>query len=158
MLSLRLLAFVFSLLSIALAIPAEFILGARDTTANLGSKNLTAIPDSVVGPECSSQCPQSTLTFISNCTTAMCMCNDNTNTQILGCLDCLVQQKNLSQKLSDAIEAEYVNTCRTFPDPSARITNARAGNGATASLQMFMGGLMSVVLTVGAVSMGSLVL
>ncbi|KAL0579074.1 hypothetical protein V5O48_002916 [Marasmius crinis-equi] len=128
-----------------LAIPSEFLLNPPGTAAFNGTKNTTEISQNNITPDCQSKCSTDTLRMLTNCTTGGCMCDDPTNTAITTCLDCLVDTTNSSSKISkptrDALELEYVNTCKMN---GRTITNAKV-SGALASFDAKAGVVGTVI-------------
>ncbi|KAG7095294.1 hypothetical protein E1B28_006062 [Marasmius oreades] len=131
------------------AIPPEFLLNPPGTAAFLETKNRTDIPADSIPADCQSQCTQDTLKMLTNCTASMCMCTDDTNTKSNACLDCLVTTQDSSKKISqstrNALEAEYVNTCKLL---GIRISNAKNSASRVFAGKGVAGGQAGVVGTV----------
>ncbi|KAF9269754.1 hypothetical protein L218DRAFT_983557 [Marasmius fiardii PR-910] len=132
-----------------IAVPPEFLLQPPGTAAFLDTKNRTEISPANIPTDCQSQCTQNTLLMMTNCTTTMCMCSDDTNTNSNACLDCLVNtqdsSKKISQALRNALEAEYVNTCQFL---GIRITNAKNSASRVLAGMGMIGGQAGMVGTV----------
>lgn len=84
-------------------------LAARQST-----KNLTELPQSSIPSVCSANCTQSVITYLSNCSTTECMCDNQTDQSIASCVNCVVTQGNITSDIGKAVIAQYGATCSKF--------------------------------------------
>ncbi|KAK0186200.1 hypothetical protein F5146DRAFT_1143786 [Armillaria mellea] len=84
-------------------------LAARQST-----KNLTELPQSSIPSACSANCTQTVITYLSNCSTTECMCDDQTDQSIVSCVNCVVAQGNITSDIGKAVIAQYGATCSKF--------------------------------------------
>ncbi|KAK0430821.1 hypothetical protein EV421DRAFT_1721137 [Armillaria borealis] len=75
-------------------------LAARQST-----KNLTELPQSSIPSACSANCTQTVITYLSNCSTSACMCDDQTDQSIVSCVNCVVAQGNITSDIGKAVIA-----------------------------------------------------
>ncbi|KAK0493460.1 hypothetical protein EDD18DRAFT_421501 [Armillaria luteobubalina] len=73
-------------------------LAARQST-----KNLTELPQSSIPSVCSANCTQSVITYLSNCSTTECMCDNQTDQSIASCVNCVVTQGNITSDIGKAV-------------------------------------------------------
>ncbi|KAF5390519.1 hypothetical protein D9757_002595 [Collybiopsis confluens] len=126
----------------AVATPVHELALRQVTAATSSTKNTTAIPSSVIPSACSSQCDINTLSSLTSCTKDNCQCSTNAVfDSVKACLQCVVQNKALTNATGQNLLQEYSATC------AARGQQLADAVSAASSLRVASLGVVGSVIT-----------